>query len=368
MTTTRKPHAQPPAASDIERAHTISTDFYKDVKYFDLARDRIFARSWQFALDTDHVAAGPHAVPWLAMDGYLNEPLVLTRDADDKIRCLSNVCTHRGNLVVDAECHATTLRCGYHGRRFAPNGHFISAPGFETAVNFPSKADDLPEIPIGFWHKLIFASIDPAFGFDELIGDMRDRLSYLPLANMVKDSSRSKDFVIDANWTLYVENYLEGLHIPFVHPALAVAIDTKDYRSETYTYSNLQIGLANNEEDAFEVPADSPDAANRIAAYYYWLFPNMMFNFYPWGLSINVVMPLEVDKTRIRYITYIYDESRLQATSPDLVVKTELEDHAIVQQVQKGIRSRVYKHGRYSPEWEQNVFHFHRLLEKFLSD
>jgi choline monooxygenase len=94
----------------------------------------------------------------------------------------------------------------------------------------------------------------------------------------------------------------------------------------------------------------------------------MMFNFYPWGLSLNVVMPLEVDKTRIRYITYIYDESRLSSTSPELVEKTELEDHKIVQQVQQGIRSRVYKHGRYSPEWEKNVFHFHGLLEKFLSD
>jgi len=85
-------------------------------------------------------------------------------------------------------------------------------------------------------------------------------------------------------------------------------------------------------------------------------------------LSLNIVIPLELNKTRIRYITYVGDQSRLQSTPPDLVVKTELEDHAIVQQVQKGIQSRIYKRGRYSPEWEKNVYHFHGLLNKFLSD
>src|ERR1700720_547866 len=89
MPSTRKSPVQVPVTEDIRRAQTITTDYYNDPKYFELARDRIFARSWQFALDTEHIAAGPHAVPWLALDGYLNEPLLLTRDAEDRIRCLS---------------------------------------------------------------------------------------------------------------------------------------------------------------------------------------------------------------------------------------------------------------------------------------
>jgi choline monooxygenase len=47
--------------------------------------------------------------------------------------------------------------------------------------------------------------------------------------------------------------------------------------------------------------------------------------------------------------------------------KVEAEDEEIVQKVQKGIRSRFYKHGRYSVTRERGTHHFHRLLADFLN-
>jgi choline monooxygenase len=352
----------------IRRAETLSPKYYRDQKYFDLAREQIFARSWQFALDTDQLPAMKQVVPWTFLDGFINEPLIFTRDTEDAVHCLSNVCTHRGNLLVEKACETDSIRCRYHGRRFGADGCFVSAPGFEDALDFPSEKDNLPAADQELWGNLIFVSIDPAWSFNDLVEDMTRRLHWLPFHQMKRVPDLCKDYFVDANWALYVENYLEGLHIPFVHPGLATILDTKDYRCEVDKMSSLQIGLASKAEDAFDLPPHSPEIGSLIAAYYYWLFPNMMFNFYPWGLSLNVVIPLAVNRSCIRYITYVYNQSKMQSYSHDLIEKTEYEDEAIVAQVQKGMQSRLYKHGRYSPQWEPNVHHFHTLLSSFLTE
>jgi hypothetical protein len=95
---------------------------------------------------------------------------------------------------------------------------------------------------------------------------------------------------------LYVENYLEGFHIPFVHAALNEVVDYGSYASELHRYSNLQLAL---------------DRQGRVAARYWWIFPNLMLNFYPWGLSLNVVEPQGIARTRILFRSFVWDESRL---------------------------------------------------------
>ena len=101
-----------------------------------------------------------------------------------------------------------------------------------------------------------------------------------------------------------------------------------------------------------------------IAAYYFFLFPNLMLNFYPWGLSINVVVPAAVDRTRIVYRSWVVDPSRRGSGAGGALDRVEIEDEQIVEQVQRGVRSRLYDRGRYSPSREAGVHHFHRLLAR----
>jgi choline monooxygenase len=365
MPTQPKLHAAPVEA-DIRIARTLPADFYRSTEVFEASKDRVFAKSWQFVGDTDKLKVAGHAVPFTALEGYLNEPLLLTRDTNDQVNCLSNVCTHRGNLLVEGECHAQQFRCRYHGRRFALDGRFVSTPGFDGVSGFPTAEDNLPWVPFETWGKFVFTSINPAFALDDAIGDMKKRMGWLPLDEFVFDPNRSRDYIVKANWALYCDNYLEGFHVPYVHPDLAVLLDTKGYRTELFKYSNLQIGPAAKPEDAFNLPKESPEYGQNIAAYYYWLFPNTMFNFYPWGISVNVVVPLAVDRARIKFFTYVWDESRMGSYSTSDIDKTEREDEDIVEHVQKGISSRFYNTGRYSPQWEAGVHHFHSLLGEFL--
>jgi choline monooxygenase len=97
------------------------------------------------------------------------------------------------------------------------------------------------------------------------------------------------------------------------------------------------------------------------------VFPNLMFNFYPWGLSINIVQPVAIDQTRVIFLTYMWKEEKYNRGAGSNLDKVELEDEAVVQNVQKGIRSRFYNHGRYSVTREQGTHHFHRLIAQFMN-
>jgi phenylpropionate dioxygenase-like ring-hydroxylating dioxygenase large terminal subunit len=352
---------------DIHTASTLPGWVYTDPEAYERIKERVFARSWQFAGDVDRVKVPGQVSPFTLLESLLDEPLLLTRDKSDAIHCLSNVCTHRANLVSENEGVEPFLRCRYHGRRFGLDGKFLSMPEFEQTANFPSPSDDLRPVTLGAWAKFLFVSLDPPCSFDEWIGDLRSRVGWLPLSESLFDPARSREYLVRANWALYCDNYLEGFHIPFVHAGLASALDYGSYRTELFRWGNLQIGIANEGEDCFALPPDSADRGQRVAAYYYWLYPNTMFNFYPWGVSINVVRPLAVDRTKVSFLSYVTDPSRLEIGAGATLDRVEREDESIVEAAQRGAASRFYDRGRYSPTKELGVHHFHRLLARSLN-
>ena len=59
----------------------------------------------------------------------------------------------------------------------------------------------------------------------------------------------------------------------------------------------------------FRIDPDIRRARTLPAAYHFWLFPATMLNFYPCGLSPNVVQPLAVGRTRVTFLSYALDPS-----------------------------------------------------------
>jgi choline monooxygenase len=338
---------------DITRARTLDASFYLDPALFAATRERVFARSWQWLGDTADVREPGSLAPRVLLPGLLDEPLLLARDGAGQLRCLPNVCTHRGHLLVDAPCRrARDIRCPYHSRRFAFDGRMTGMPGFEGAADFPGEHDDLRPLPLATFGGHAFVALDPAAPFDALVAPVLRHLPGLALEAFVHDPARDRDFTFDAHWALYVENYLEGLHIPFLHPGLMRQLDWQRYRYELHEGGNLQLGL---------------DEQGGIAAHYFWLFPNLMLNFYPWGLSLNQVQPLAPDRTRVVFRTYVARPELLDQGAGAALDAVEMEDEAAVQSVQRGLRSRAYRSGRYSPQHERGVHQFHRLLAQGLA-
>ncbi|MFN2438599.1 MAG: SRPBCC family protein [Chitinophagaceae bacterium] len=351
---------------NIAQARTLDSEFYTNASCFEETKERIFASSLQFIGDTSLIDKANKCYPFTLLENYLNEPLLLTRDKDQTIHCLSNVCTHRGNILIGQPCRTNTLRCKYHGRLFALNGNFISMPEFKEVKNFPAPSDNLKRLPLFQLGNFLFTSLKNNLDPSVFLNDMMARLHWLPLNEFISRPELSKDYYVKAHWALYCENYLEGFHIPFVHAGLNTVIDYGEYTTELFRYSNLQLGIAKGEEDCFDLPTSCIDYGKKIAAYYFWIFPNMMFNFYPWGLSVNLVQPIAIDKTKVSFFTYMWKEEKYNRGAGSDLDKVEMEDEEIVQSVQKGIRSRFYQHGRYSVTREQGTHHFHRLISEFM--
>ena len=353
---------------DIKKASTLPAEFYRSEEIYQSAKEKIFTKCWHFVGDTDLVKIPGAVYPFTILEGYVDEPLLLTRDSDDKIHCLSNVCTHRGNILVENPDVTRVLQCRYHGRRFELDGCFKSMPECEDAENFPTEKDNLSKVPFEVWNKFIFASINPFAPLNSFLKVIQDRLEGVKAGELVHEPARSRDYLVKCNWALYVDNYLEGFHIPYVHSGLNEKVDYGSYTNELYEYCNLQLAFAKPGEECFRLQEISPDYGSEVAAYYWWIFPNLMLNYYPWGLSINVVRPLAKDLTKVSFITYVSDPSKLDKGAGSGLDRVEREDEAIVEMVQKGVQSRFYDRGRYSPKREKGVHHFHRLLTKFLNE
>jgi choline monooxygenase len=351
---------------DIAKAKTISTDFYLNPHYFEEAKEKIFSPTWQFVGDSDQVKEAGWVTPVNMLEDYLNEPLLITRDKQDVIHCISNVCTHRGNIIVERACKLADLRCKYHGRKFLLDGTFQSMPEFKEVENFPTEDDNLHKLPMFTLGKLLFASLQPKYTASHFFGDMQKRIDWMPFEKFHFRPELSRDYTVQANWALYCENYLEGFHIPFVHAGLNAVLDYGNYTTELFRYSNLQVGLAKGDDLVFDLPTSSADYGKNVVGYYFWVFPNMMFNFYPWGLSINIVKPIGISTSKVSFLSYVWDESKLRQGAGANLHQVEMEDEDVVQQVQKGIRSRFYQHGRYSVKREQGTHHFHQLIAEFM--
>src|SRR5256712_1363017 len=194
---------------DIRVARTLPARVYSDPTLFRAQQSRVFARTWQYAAHDDVVKVAGQVYPFTLLPGALDEPLLLTRDAEDRVHALSNVCTHRGTLVIDGPGHEQQLRCRYHGRRFTLDGRFHSMPEFEATADFPSAADDLPRVALGTWQRFLMVALAPAMTFDDVVAPIRRRLGHLPFDQLAFDGAGARDYVVNANWALYIDNYLE---------------------------------------------------------------------------------------------------------------------------------------------------------------
>jgi len=80
-----------------------------------------------------------------------------------------------------------------------------------------------------------------------------------------------------------------------------------------------------------------------------------------------VVKPLAPGRTRVSFLSYVWDPAKLAAGAGAALDRVEREDEVVVEGVQAGLASRLYPRGRYSPAREAGVHHFHRLLVERLA-
>jgi len=343
----------------LSQAHTIPAPWYVDPRIAELEGQTVFSKSWQVIGRVEQVEKpGQFVTATVA-----GEPLVAVRGNDGVLRAFYNVCRHHAAAVVTEPCgQASILRCPYHGWNYGLDGSLKGMPEFDGVKDFERKDNGLVPVKVDTWEKFVFVNLDPdAASLSEFLGGLVRRAAPLGLTKL--NYFTSKVYDIHCNWKVFVDNYLDGgYHVPHLHKGLNSVLDYKQYTIEVEDRYCLQSSpLVFSDRDA---AAASTRKGGR--AWYFWLYPNFMFNYYEGYLDTNLVIPVDVDHCRVIFDFCFGDvsEARREFNERSVAVGSGVQDEdlGICEAVQRGLKSRAYGAGRLSVRREAGEQLFHQLL------
>lgn len=330
---------------------TLPASLYRDPAIYEKERWRVFRHSWLFIAHEGQLAQpGDYVAATVA--GF---PLVVVRGEDGAIGAFHNVCRHRaGPLVPDGagRCERQ-FTCAYHGWRYALDGRLASARDFGPAKDFDPREYGLLTVDCESWRGFVFVRLAPdSAPLAHAIRPLETRTSAMPLDDFV--FVRQSRHSIRCNWKTYVENYLEGYHIPLVHPGLNAAVDATRYEVEV--------------DPPVVIHHAPPKDGVPVAGLWAWLWPCLGINVYREGLMMERIWPLDHAHTQLDYL-YFFPRNAPEALVESAYTSSEAttdEDIRIVEAVQRNLESGAYVSGRLSPKHEQGVAWFQRQLYRAL--
>jgi len=345
--------------ADIARAWSVPSRFYIDPEVFALERQRIFGRSWQLVGHGDQVK---HAGDFFTTE-LQGEPLLLVRGAKGELRGFYNVCRHRAGPPAEGCGSRKLFRCGYHGWTYGLDGALISAPEVDGVQDFKPEEFALRPVRAEEWFNLVFVNLDAnAEPLRKSLGEPPAQAERFAFGETKLFERRTYD--MKCNWKTYVDNYLEGYHLPSVHPGLNRELDYDAYTVEPHAQYVRQFSPIRGAQPGDAVPRRYQEAREDLTTDYFWIFPNWMLNCYPDNVQVNAIVPLETERTLAIFDWYLPEkelESQAAKDSVRFSDEVQLEDMRICETVQRNLHSRSYERGRYSVKQEKGVHAFHRM-------
>ena len=341
-------------------AQTLPARYYTDPTLFLKELDRFFFTTW--------ICAGREAQIPKPGDYFLREiageSAIVTRDSAGVIRAFHNVCRHRGTRLCTASegSFAGRIQCLYHGWTYALDGSLTGAPNM--GAHFARGDYPLHTIHTAIWDGHLFLNFSPN------PGPLSAQLGALPAKFApwrMHDLRLHHRIVYDvrANWKLIVANYNECLHCPVLHPALNRLTDYlgADNEPPTANYIGGAMGFRNGAETMSTDGKRRRDylpglgEAERKQVCYYAIYPNLLLSLHPDYMLTHTLWPRAVDRTEIVCEWHFHPD---EMAKPDFRAddaiefwdQTNREDWQICELSQRGVSSRAYTPGPYSPREE----------------
>ena len=211
----------------IESANGLPNECYTQAASFQLDRDCVLAPGWVcIGFGSD--------VPdnWAVPVNFMGYPILLTRNAEGVLRGFHNVCSRRGMQLVSEPRKLGTglIRCKYHSWTYDFDGNLKGTPSIggtdkDSHENFDPSTNGLKPIRSEVWMDNIFVNLsNEAEPFQDFIDPLMKRwgkwVSAETLAELSPGVDAKMELVVNSNWKLAVENFLEAYHLPWVHPGL----------------------------------------------------------------------------------------------------------------------------------------------------
>jgi choline monooxygenase len=360
--------------AQIARAWTLPASFYTDGSVLVAEKEKIFARTWQVVGHASQVA---NPGDYFTTD-LTGEPLVFVRGLDGRLRGFYNVCRHRAGPPAEGCGSRKLFRCGYHGWTYGLDGALLSATEIEGVEGFHPEDFALKPVPTEEWFNLVFVNLDAAARpLGESLGALPEQAEKYPFAQMKLFERRTYD--MKCNWKTYVDNYLEAYHLPSVHPGLNRELDYNAYVVEPHArghegyvrqFSPIR-GALPGDAAPRRYQSAREDLSQNMTADYFWIFPNWMLNCYPDNVSLNIVLPVEAERSLAIFEWYLPEQDHgapAAKASVEFSHQIQKEDVGICETVQKNLRSRSYSRGRFSVKQEKGVHAFHRMYGEFMQE
>jgi len=343
------------AGAPLERAATPPSEWYFDPRFDALERVAVFARTWQLVARLDQLAEPGCFVT----AEFAGEPIVITRGQDGTLRAFYNVCRHHAAEVMnESQGRAGKLRCPYHGWTYSLEGELIGCPEFREVREFDKARNGLVPIRLETWENLVFVNLSSdAPSLREQLGSAAEQIASLRVASLKFHERRTYD--LNCNWKVFVDNYLDGgYHVPHIHKGLAGVLDYAEYRitnGERYCLQASPVDSAGGDSETSAVRGGE-------MAYYYWIYPNLMLNWYEGYLDTNLTLPIDANHCRVIFDFYFADGVQQRDKSIAVAERVQQEDIDVCESVQRGVGSRSYDTGRLSVRREAGEQLFHKLL------
>ncbi len=341
-------------------AEALPFETYRDPEHFEIERRQIFAADWVFVcMEADLPDPGDYHALKIA-----DEHVVVVRGSDGELRALSNVCRHRGAVMLQGSGNTSKIVCPYHAWTYGQAGALQGVPHRgEVAVDRATHC--LPRFRLGTFFGLVFVSLDDdAPALDERFRGLE---KYFARYGVERFEHR---YPIDvqpwqANWKLPMENFVEGYHFFAVHPrTVETAASTRDcFYVEGHADWSITGGSQLDDPDTWK---DWIRGRSREVHYLsICLPPNFVCNLYDGYMNWARVLP--TGPTTCEIATGSCSLHAFQASQEYIAIaeQTTAEDREICEMVQQGISSRRSKGGRLV-ELERAVVDFHQYLGKRL--
>jgi len=347
-------------AMDPNKALTLPAFMYLSKNVFNKEQASILKNSWQYVGHSTQLAKpGDHLVTEI-----FKVPVIVLKNKQHEINAFVNVCRHRGGPLAYENGHSKMLVCKYHGWTYDLEGKLVAAPEMQSTPNFDICTVHLPKVKLQIWQEMIFVNVGHSelSPLDELLADIAENITPIDLSTM--QFSHRDTYPLKCNWKVYMDNYLEGYHLPMVHPELNKLLDYRSYQTTLHPWYSYQFS-------PLEVVDNPSNFYGEGKAHYYCIFPNMMLNILPGRLQANRVVPVGLNET-IVYFDYFYSDLDSDATKAlieqDLKLSETIqqEDIQICEVVQKGLQSGTYDQGQFCIKREHGVLHFQELVRKLL--
>ena len=343
----------------LAQGESVPLSWYRDPAVYEQEQRSVFGHAWQYLGPAGRLPE-PNSYFTTSMGRV---PVVVVRDAEDEIRAFANVCPHRGHEVAAGDGCRRTLQCRYHGWTYNLDGSLRNAPRTKDEPTFDAAGIRLREFAVATWGPLIFANPDPApaVGFDEATSGLRAAAAARGFDPNLYPHRAQRNWTIDCNWKVTLDNNTECYHCATVHPTFA-----SDYYVDNDHYLVQSFDQAFTHESAMR-RTDNTSSAPDFHLYYLW--PNFMLSarrtdyFYTYHYRPDG--PTRTVQVNDYFFPADWTDAAVDQTIEDIAIIMR-EDWAAFESVQRGIDSEVFAHGLVLPREEELLCHFQTMYARAL--